>query len=946
MGTSRRSSQFKGLKPILVVGLHELPQLCSELVLLLPTHSSMGNLCSTLAISKTTQKNREGGHPQARELCDKSSDTKLSSAVPAHQANCGAQFVNHAGTNAPVHEDCQLKRNGKYRCEAYQSDLLGPPSPPCDNIRLKALHLLHQADAASDPEVGVVLDVARRIFGVPSALLCLIDDKRVFLTNTMGDDEWGDFPWRVCFCGWTLASQTHQTMVTSDILKDPRFCVTFASAMRSYCGAPVISSNGQRIGCLCLLDAKPREYDAGQAMLLNSLAELVARRMEHDLKARLQSGKEQDLQQAYNSCLERPLRCLDVCVGLVDTSQPNWKLVYTNVPWQHMTGMTRSHESECNLWDCFEDNGGRPVDKEPLQQYALAEHEFQVKHVCLRATSQESGGARKVLTLTFRPAALKQLDDDAIPVGIPPTLATQYSAAKSYYFVVLNEESEHMLPTTSSAIVPGAAVSHPSMRTAAKSPAACELTGLGPCALLRRAMRANEVDFASKIEGLLPSYLVGEGSYGPVYKATWLGEPVVIKVVETRLIQAKNACGFSLESILWQSLKHPHLLTIHKYMIHSRRSFDCFKHNLETHLGEFTVINTHNDTSLKINSAPLNKLPNTLDFPNQATSPRPTPSLFPSKSQQNRDPSLILVGSTTSVDADGAGNDGDDVHEGMHTCAIGSTAGTEVSFEPELVGAQAGGKGTPTKTSVSAEINITPLWPGDGGDKTVATLAAHIPVTWLVMELCDHGSVQDAIDCGWFRTDKKDLRSPPDLAAILVTAGEVAGAMSYLHQHGVIHGDLAARNVLLTTMNKPYAKAANRGFSVKVSDFGLSCAMEVHQRVERHMYGSLGHLAPETLTHGTTSKAADVYSFGVMLWKMYTGSRPWVGLTHQELIKQVGSGRASLRFPNDTPEGLKLLALSCMALEPHARLRFSEICRMLEPLCADLEKGEPDAVAS
>ncbi len=43
----------------------------------------------------------------------------------------------------------------------------------------------------------------------------------------------------------------------------------------------------------------------------------------------------------------------------------------------------------------------------------------------------------------------------------------------------------------------------------------------------------------------------------------------------------------------------------------------------------------------------------------------------------------------------------------------------------------------------------------------------------------------------------------------------------------------------------------------------------------------------QLLTNGTMSKAVDVYSFGVLLWQMYTGSRPWSGLTHAQIILKV-----------------------------------------------------------
>jgi serine/threonine protein kinase len=107
--------------------------------------------------------------------------------------------------------------------------------------------------------------------------------------------------------------------------------------------------------------------------------------------------------------------------------------------------------------------------------------------------------------------------------------------------------------------------------------------------------------------------------------------------------------------------------------------------------------------------------------------------------------------------------------------------------------------------------------------------------TWLLLEFCNRGCLSDAVEKGWFRQPaargtpsglsvKGDgscessfsgglTCSPPDLAAILATAREVAAAMSYLHHKNILHGDLTGGNVLLTA-----APAEARGFTAKVRE--------------------------------------------------------------------------------------------------------------------------------
>ena len=97
------------------------------------------------------------------------------------------------------------------------------------------------------------------------------------------------------------------------------------------------------------------------------------------------------------------------------------------------------------------------------------------------------------------------------------------------------------------------------------------------------------------------------------------------------------------------------------------------------------------------------------------------------------------------------------------------------------------------------------------------------------------------------------------MQALLQTAADIAQAMTFLHSHDIIHGDLTGNNVLLSKSDKD-----TRGFTALVSDFGLSrVARDGTQQTKS--FGSVTHMPPELLADGTLSKAADVYAFGVLL---------------------------------------------------------------------------------
>lgn len=96
-----------------------------------------------------------------------------------------------------------------------------------------------------------------------------------------------------------------------------------------------------------------------------------------------------------------------------------------------------------------------------------------------------------------------------------------------------------------------------------------------------------------------------------------------------------------------------------------------------------------------------------------------------------------------------------------------------------------------------------------------------------------------------------DLAAPPDggdgvnMRALVLTLIEIASALEYLHRMGVVHCDIKPANVLLkTSKNDP------RGFTAKVSDFGLS-RVEDDGSAATFPFNSCGtaaYVAPEALT--------------------------------------------------------------------------------------------------
>ena len=184
----------------------------------------------------------------------------------------------------------------------------------------------------------------------------------------------------------------------------------------------------------------------------------------------------------------------------------------------------------------------------------------------------------------------------------------------------------------------------------------------------------------------------------------------------------------------------------------------------------------------------------------------------------------------------------------------------------------------------------------------------------MLLEYADRGALQEACDKGVFQVD-----GAPSAPAILRTALEIAEGMAFLHDRGIVHSDLTGGNILLAS-----AEDAPHGVTTKVADFGLSREMDARSKVETRTYGTVTHMPPELLESGIISKAADGWSFGVLLWEMWHGCRAWASLNHAQVINAVAVAHEQLRFDAAAPRGIVELAAACMSRFPNERPTFHQ----------------------
>ena len=168
------------------------------------------------------------------------------------------------------------------------------------------------------------------------------------------------------------------------------------------------------------------------------------------------------------------------------------------------------------------------------------------------------------------------------------------------------------------------------------------------------------------------------------------------------------------------------------------------------------------------------------------------------------------------------------------------------------------------------------------------------------------------------------------ISEVISVLRDVAKALAYAHERGVVHRDIKPDNVLLT------------GGAAVVSDFGVAKALSAAKGIGTdgtltQIGSSLGtpaYMAPEqAAADPQTDFRADLYSFGIMAYEMLAGAPPFSGRTPQKLLAaQMGEiPEPIIALRADTPPLLAQMVMKCLEKEPGARPQSaSAIVHVLE----------------
>jgi eukaryotic-like serine/threonine-protein kinase len=171
-------------------------------------------------------------------------------------------------------------------------------------------------------------------------------------------------------------------------------------------------------------------------------------------------------------------------------------------------------------------------------------------------------------------------------------------------------------------------------------------------------------------------------------------------------------------------------------------------------------------------------------------------------------------------------------------------------------------------------------------------------------------------------------RGPAPIPIAIDYTRQILAALRFAHRHGVIHRDIKPHNILVDSEGR-----------VKVTDFGIARAEQAGASAQQmteagSIIGTAQYLSPEQARGTRVDKTSDLYSLGIMLYELLTGTVPFSGETPVEIamkhLSAIPDPPSERR--HEVPHALDMVVLRALAKDPRDRYQSAE------EMDADLER--------
>ncbi|MEM9490144.1 MAG: serine/threonine-protein kinase, partial [Myxococcota bacterium] len=190
----------------------------------------------------------------------------------------------------------------------------------------------------------------------------------------------------------------------------------------------------------------------------------------------------------------------------------------------------------------------------------------------------------------------------------------------------------------------------------------------------------------------------------------------------------------------------------------------------------------------------------------------------------------------------------------------------------------------------------------------------------IVMELVDGWSVSELLPRFAERDD-----------AICAVARNALSVLRFLHEHGVVHGDISNSNLMVT-----------RDGQLRLIDLGL--ARQVDEPHSPGVRGTAAYVSPEMIRGDGLCAESDLYSLGAVLYELVTGAPPYGRGEMYQVWQRILQERIA-ELPARVAPQLVQLIVGLLHREPTARLPIAEALAILGPERADSEQAALRALA-